>query len=87
MGGERVPVTGRTIGSAPDIKHPLYALEVKHGKQIPALLVKALKQAVASVRGNQIPMVIMHPEGAKYEDSLVIIYLRDLDTLRNRTDD
>lgn len=77
-----MPVTGRTIGSAPDIKHPLYALEVKHGRQIPALVIKAMRQAVASVRGDQIPMVVLHPEGARYDDSLIVIRFGDLARLQ-----
>jgi hypothetical protein len=75
-------VTGRTRGSAPDIKHPWYALEIKHGKQIPALLIKAMAQAVASVRGDQIPMVVFHPHGADYDDSFVIVKISDLEKLR-----
>lgn len=75
---ERIPVTGRRRGSAADIKHPRYSIEVKHGKQIPALLIKALAQAVASVRGDRIPLVLFHPHNGRYDDTLVIVRLKDL---------
>lgn len=79
---ERVPVTGRTMGSAPDIKHPWFGLEVKHGKSIPVFFTKAYKQAKAAVRKDQIPVVVFHPEGWRYDDCLVMVRLGDLPKLR-----
>lgn len=80
---ERIPVTGRTFGSAPDIKHPWFSLEVKHGKSIPVFFTKAMAQARASVRKNQTPVVVFHPHGARYDECLVMIYLKDLETFRS----
>lgn len=81
LGGERVPVTGRARGSAPDIKQPVLALEVKHGKQIPKLVLEAMDQAEKSVRGDQVPMAVMHPLRAEYSDSICIVRLKDLQRL------
>jgi hypothetical protein len=90
LGGERIPVTGRTSGERADINHAEYALEVKHGKQVPALLVKALSQAVKAAKfyldkgeGERIPIVVLHPEGARYDESLLVIQLKDLERLRS----
>ena len=80
IGGERIPVTGRIFGSAPDIECSWLSPEVKHGKHIPALFVKALSQAVASATGKRvgrIPIVFMHAEGAKIGDTIVMFRLSD----------
>lgn len=89
LGGERVPVTGRTMGYAPDIDHPSMAVEVKHGKSIPKLLTKALAQAVAAQgwyakrgKGDRVPVAIFHPEGARYDESYLIVRIRDLRALQ-----
>ena len=58
LGVERVPVSGRIRGYAPDIKHPLYAIEHKYGKRIlSSRLKEALDQAEKSVVGDQVPIV------------------------------
>jgi hypothetical protein len=45
LGGERVPVSGRTRGSSPDIAHLTLAIEVKERQQLPAWLHAAVNQA------------------------------------------
>jgi len=54
LGGERVPVTGRGRGHAPDIQHNWLSIEVKSGRN--ALSAKtillALEQARASAKKN-----------------------------------
>jgi hypothetical protein len=89
LGGERVPVTGRTMGSAPDIDHSGLAIEVKHGKCIPRLLMKAMTQAVAAQafylkrgKGDRVPVAIFHPENARYDESFVIVRIKDLRALQ-----
>ena len=58
LGGERVPVSGRQRGYAPDIKHDKFAIEHKYGKRILSSRIKeALDQAEKSVVGNQLPIV------------------------------
>ena len=88
---ERVPVTGRAMGSAPDIKHPWFGLEAKHGKTaVTAKIKQAMKQAEAAVKFarekqslDQIPVVVLHPHGAKYTDTLVVIKITDLPRIRD----
>lgn len=77
VGGERVPVTGRQRGSAPDIEHPWLSLEVKHRKALPEWLLDAMRQAVASDKGGQLPMVVLHQKQMRYEDSVVLLRLSD----------
>lgn len=81
----RVPVTGRTRGDAPDVDDPVFAIEAKHGRQIPKLLLTAMAQADAAAafylkrdEGERIPMVVMHPHGGRNEESLVIFRIKDL---------
>lgn len=77
LGGERVPVTGRQRGSAPDIAHDWLSLEVKHRKSLPEWLHDAMRQAVASDRGNQLPMVVLHQKQQLYGDSYAVVRLKD----------
>ena len=38
LGGQRVPITGRQRGDAPDVQHPWLSIEVKHRKLLPGWL-------------------------------------------------
>ena len=77
LGGERVPVTGRQRGSAPDVAHEWLSIEVKHRKEMPAWLMDAMAQARASIRGNQLPVVVLHENGRHHKGDLVVIRLED----------
>jgi len=59
IGGERVPITGRQRGSAPDIAHDRLSVEVKSGKTISTRQQTAMEQAEASKRGDQVPVVLL----------------------------
>ena len=86
LGGERVPVTGRQRGDAPDISHPWLSLEVKHRKALPGWLLDAMRQAQASKRDGQLPAVILHGEGMDYRTSMVLVRLDDfVDWISNNT--
>ena len=84
LGGERVPVTGRVRGWAPDIDHPLWALEVKTRRTMPVLLAGAMDQAVKAAdwakrrgKGERMPMVIIHQDGQHFDNAMVIVRLKD----------
>ena len=77
LGGERVPVTGRQRGSAPDIEHPWLSLEVKHRKALPAWMLDAMNQADASNDGTQLSAAVFHMKQMKYQDSVVMVRLTD----------
>ena len=77
LGGRRVPVSGRARGSAPDIDHEHLSIEVKCRKTIPAWLHTAMAQARAAQRGDQLPTVVLHEEGQRYENAYVVHRLCD----------
>lgn len=77
--GERVPVTGRQRGSAPDITWAgdLWSFEVKHRKSVPAWIHDAMDQAEKSATENT-PVVVLHENGQLIEDCFCVLRLRDL---------
>lgn len=77
LGGERVPITGRQRGDAPDVRHEWLSIEVKHRKDVPAWLKGAMAQAVASVRGNQLPVSIIHQHGKPHDGDLIVVRMAD----------
>ena len=81
LGGRRVPVTGRARGDAPDVEHPLLALEVKHRKELPQWLKEAMAQAEAAARDDKLPVVVLHEAGSRHSEDLVVLRLADLEEL------
>lgn len=77
LGGERVPVTGRFRGSAPDVTHKFLSLEVKHRDSLPGWILEAMEQADAANNGKQVSTVILHQKGMKFTDSLTVMRLSD----------
>ena len=75
--GRRIPVSGRQRGDSADIEHPDLSPEVKHWKKVPGwtFIQDCLDQAVKSVRGEQVPIVVIHKTRTSYNDSLVIMTL------------
>lgn len=91
LGGERVPVTGRTGArgqETPDITHPIFAIEVKHrANGLPAWCVAARTQAHASRKPHHVAEVaIIHAKSQRLEDSAVIMPLSDLLEIQRRLD-
>ena len=78
LGGERVPITGRQRGSAPDIEHEWLSLEVKHRKHaVPQWVLTAMEQAEASNKTDKLPMAVIHRQGDRYLDALCVVRLKD----------
>jgi len=77
IGGERVPITGRQRGDAPDIKHNWLSPEVKYRAKLPFWLHDAMNQAVAAKRGKQMPCVILCEKGQNTGNSYIIFRLED----------
>lgn len=82
--GERVPVTGRVRGWAPDIEHQTLSLEVKTRKRMPLLLRVGMDQAVKAAgwyvrkgKGDRLPVLVIHEDGTHFENSLVVVRLKD----------
>jgi hypothetical protein len=77
VGGRRIPVSGRARGDSADIEHDTLSIEVKHRRHLPNWLLDAIDQAEKSVRGEQLPVAILHQKGQKFEDSLMVLRLAD----------
>jgi len=84
LGGERVPVSGRTRGWAPDVDHEWLAIECKSRKRMPLLLATAMDQAekaaawfVKRGKGERLPVALIHEDGQHYRNSLIVLRLGD----------
>ena len=78
LGGKRVPVSGRGRGHSPDIEHERLSIEVKNRKRLPAWIENAMKQAEACAQDGQLPLVILHQDGQRYQEALLIMRLKHL---------
>jgi hypothetical protein len=74
---ERVPITGRQRGSAPDVKHAWLSIEAKYRKKLPDWIHDAMSQAKASAVGHQMPVVIMGEKGAETGRAWIMCELED----------
>ncbi len=81
LGGQRVPVSGRQRGDAPDIAHDRLALECKRRRSVPAWLLEAMAQAEAAARPGQLPVPIIHRHGGQHANDLAVLRLSDLAAL------
>ncbi len=77
LGGRRVPVSGRTRGDRPDIEHDTLSVEVKSRKCLPAWIENAIQQAKAASKNGEQPVAVLHQDGTRYTDALVVIRLED----------
>lgn len=78
LGGVRVPINGR--GSAPDVRHASFAIEVKRTLRRIALVDKALEQAseARAASGSDIlPVAVIHYTGTHMANARVIMRLAD----------
>ena len=73
LGGVRTGCNGE---SRRDVEHPLWSIEVKHRKSLPEWLHSAMDQAIIEAE-HRVPMVVLHEKQMKYEDSYVILRLKD----------
>ncbi len=73
LGGERTGCNGE---SRRDVEHPVWSVEVKHRKALPAWLHDAMLQAIIEADGRT-PVVVLHEKGQRYADSYVVMSLKD----------
>ena len=76
LGGKRVPVSGQTRGDHPHVEHTTLSIECKSRKTLPAWIEDAMKQAEASAKDGQLPVVVLHQDRAPYSESLVVLRLQ-----------
>jgi hypothetical protein len=77
LGGRRVPVSGRSRGDTPDIEHHTLSVEVKSRKVLPAWLEDAMRQAEAASKDGELPVAVLHQDGKRHTEALVVIRLED----------
>jgi len=78
LGGKRVPVSGRARGHSPDIEHERLSIEVKSRKQLPAWIEDAMNQAEACAKDTQLPLVVLHQDGQRYKEALIVMRLKNV---------
>jgi hypothetical protein len=81
LGGMRVPVSGRGRGHSPDILHERLSIEVKSRRKLPAWLMEAMKQAEDCAQDGQLPLIVLHQDGQRYQDALMVMRLKDFLTI------
>lgn len=62
----------------PDVDCAEWAVEVKHGRQIPRTVLKWWEQAQKNTPAGKRPLLVLHPLGTRYEDSLAIVKISEL---------
>jgi hypothetical protein len=80
LGGERVPVTGRQgpLRTSTDIDSPYPIwVDVKSRKQCPVSLWKWYRNVSDNAPPGKIPIVVLHRPHMEYNDSLVVMSIRD----------
>ncbi len=78
LGGKCGPVSSQARGHSPDIEHQRLSIEVKSRKQLPAWIEDAMKEAEAYAQGRQLPLVVLHQDGQRYEEALMVMRLKDV---------
>lgn len=75
LGGRRVPVTGRSRGSAPDVEHETWAIEVKHGRVMSPRIREGMVQAMAAAAGtDKTPLLcVTHTTGSGHRAEHYIV--------------
>ena len=64
------------------MEHPTYSIEVKHRKNLPEWLHSAMKQAIIEAE-HRVPMVVLQEKQMKYDESYVILRLKDFKEIEN----
>jgi hypothetical protein len=84
LGGQRVPVSGRTRGWAPDVQHSWLAIEVKSRKSMLLILAEMMDQAKKAAvwakkhgQGDKLPIGVYHVTGTRIENAYVFMRLGD----------
>ena len=67
----RVPITGRTRGSAPDVTSDYLSIECKYRKSIPGWIKEAMEQAVASSRDGKTPVVFIKENESEIMEQVI----------------
>ena len=83
LGGRRAGPTGRTGSDVIDAPIP-FAIEVKHRQALPGWLLDAMSQSRGAARVDQTAIVVLHQLGARHDNDLVVMRLRDFEDWAGR---
>lgn len=81
LSGHRLGVTGL---ATPDIETPIWAIETKSRKALPALLRDAMAQAARNAPDGKAPLVILHQNGDRHDADIVCMRLGDFEDWAGR---
>lgn len=76
LGGKRIPVTGIDRHGS-DIAHPLFAVQVKLRKCLPAWIFDWLSGICGSARPEQVGILVLKTPRMKDADALVVLRWKD----------
>lgn len=82
LDGERVGHLG-----GEDVSTSAFSVECKERASLPIWLTDAMAQAVRHCPEGKLPMVVLHALGARHDNDLVVIRLRDFEDWFGRADD
>ena len=72
LGGRRCHFEGKDVDAGE------WSVEVKHGRQVPKTIIDWFGQAEQNAGDRKRPLLVLHPAGAAYADSLAVLRLADL---------
>lgn len=76
LGGERTGPKG--YGHAVEDGHVgHFSVEIKHRKDVPKWLLAAIAQAENNAPKGSLPIVVIHPKHARYDNSIVVLRLAE----------
>ena len=68
--------TGPTGRNGPDGITEDFSIEVKHRKELPGWLHDCIKQAEENAVPGTMPVLVLHEERQRYDDSIVLVAVR-----------
>lgn len=77
LGGERVSRGADFSKSDCDVRHNVFAIEVKERKRVPKFFREILAQADRYNDGSKLSIGVLHELGARHDNDLVIVRLKD----------
>jgi len=76
VGGARI--SNHALGlRTPDVESSWLSVEVKHRKRLPVLITGALAQARRNATAGKLAVAVLHEEGQRYDDAVVMVRLGD----------
>lgn len=72
LGGQRLGHFGKV-----DVKARWVSAEVKHRQSLPAWFTEAMAQAKRHAEDGQLPIVVLHIEGQRHSENMVVMRLGD----------